>query len=1428
MAQFFDPATALYGAPDLLSSPQLALAAASDSDPAGTAQTLAQTSRMVATSRGLQENAAEHGDGFVHELFGGIGHSIHSVLHVAGEGLHQLGRPLRDVQHDYRYLRDVYAHHGFFAGAAETLGIVAAGTGGFLLGGSLGAAAAADAAASLEQRMFFADSRARTRDPSAPGYVRGISPGRDLARLVGLGDTDHGLGKVVSGVGDAAFDFTADPFIVGAKAQSLRKGVEGLTGLRGYQRAAMAGRTTALTHFVDRFAPGLRIELTNPAGVDNARRAYGGYRRALDDIANLDTGGVISKYGTDLQGLAPELGQARTADEVHNVFRQAAFDKEMNDRLSGSVLPSRSLLRAPFSATNEYLKNLAPGQSVADQQGIIRAVGSSVLHPTQVKANLEGAVARKVRTFTGYMPYAIDRGTLDISRTTFNPRDTSGLQGMLRVMRFSMGEQAARRWVHEFATAPDMSSKKAIYTEALTDMFKAGGLDDSHPLVQQVHSLVGGKVAGSATGELYGYGRTLKAGVSEVTHGGGTDQLALWEHQVGDFSYPDFFQFKNALRDTNAFSRTYGKVDDFAAHYYTNGFFKPLALVTLGFGLRVAASELIPATFRYGAAALLANRIAGTAAKQRYKLAEGEDGHVLAASAKLVGGIDKLVNSEADHDLATRIILRNEGHLVKGVASTGENSLALPSDATERVKAEQWYLKQRKARVSFQADTNSFQALTRDADQYQDYWMAGLQRASQEKAAQNIARDLLEFRRRGMSEPAALRQATKFEAGRIRLAGPDDPYARARESLARFGVQEPEEFAAARVDDVANQLTGDNGTFHEHLASMLADGKKPTRDILDEIDVQSRPGAVVGHDFVPYVGGNLINRVVQEGFQRVVDPVINHISREPIFFAAVKQNYKALEKAVEKGILTEDEALSRAMYRGSLDMLPQIHNTALRSQFSQLLRNYLPFYFAQEQALKRTGYLISQHPAALEQYQLIEHGLSDPNFVHTDDQGGRHLMIPLASGIGGHFLNSAAALGLPLQGGLPLSVSGDMASLKTVLPEIQQPGVTPMASIALNKVAQFFPEYSPEVKGVVGERGFGRSIADQLIPNAPLRNLVKGLRADEADRSFSSAFATALAAASYHGDVPPPDASPAEQQAFIDRIKNNTRSMFFMKAILSGLSPLSPTVSQEDAGLSDEFHKLVLEKGSYGAGVQAFLERHGDKGISYTVAKSESTNGTQIPYTNAAIQFINAHPGLLTSGDTQLAAAALVPQEEGPGDVQTIHDEMLRMHLRARRTPEQFRDALYVQQGNRQYFADYAKHKEAVTALANDPVALAAENSAWTDYVEGMKLANPVWAADFYSPVDKQRAQKTLEQLNALFASGQAPAGTQTDLVRGLLEDYVGHNLALAAYGNDRSLAHQRQVERDAWDDYLDKRMAEEPRLASVISSVFKQLGRNG
>mgnify|MGYP003346117077 CR=1 FL=1 len=142
----------------------------------------------------------------------------------------------------------------------------------------------------------------------------------------------------------------------------------------------------------------------------------------------------------------------------------------------------------------------------------------------------------------------------------------------------------------------------------------------------------------------------------------------------------------------------------------------------------------------------------------------------------------------------------------------------------------------------------------------------------------------------------------------------------------------------------------------------------------------------------------------------------------------------------------------------------QIHNTALRNQFAQLARNYLPFYFAQEQALKRAFNTLKDTSVAsplfsrgLRFYQLSEHAINNPGFVQKDDNGNSYFYFPGLGGFGQALQNTIASYNMPMVSGLPITIRGSMTSLKSVLPELTTPGVAPFVAVSGNILSDFFP-----------------------------------------------------------------------------------------------------------------------------------------------------------------------------------------------------------------------------------------------------------------------------------------------------------------------------------------------------------------------------------
>ena len=184
-------------------------------------------------------------------------------------------------------------------------------------------------------------------------------------------------------------------------------------------------------------------------------------------------------------------------------------------------------------------------------------------------------------------------------------------------------------------------------------------------------------------------------------------------------------------------------------------------------------------------------------------------------------------------------------------------------------------------------------------------------------------------------------------------------------------------------------------------------------------------------------------------------------------------------------------------------------------------------------------------------------------------------------------------------------------------------GVAPFVAVSGNILSDFFPSLRPAVEGTVGKISMDRPMMDIVIPATWAKSLLAQMSSFDFTHQMSNALAGAMAAAYYHGQAPSPDSSVQEKQAFIDRIKNNARSILLIKTFLGLTSPLSPQISQEDAGFRDEFWKMVKQKGNFADALMTFLGEHGDKAVSYTVAKTEAAYpGGKIPYIQGTVDFI--------------------------------------------------------------------------------------------------------------------------------------------------------------------------------------------------------------
>jgi len=412
-----------------------------------------------------------------------------------------------------------------------------------------------------------------------------------------------------------------------------------------------------------------------------------------------------------------------------------------------------------------------------------------------------------------------------------------------------------------------------------------------------------------------------------------------------------------------------------------------------------------------------------------------------------------------------------------------------------------------------------------------------------------------------------------------------------------------------------------------------------------------------------------------------------------------------------------------------------------------------------------------------------------------------------------------------------------MTSLKSVLPELNTPGVSPFLAVSGNLISDIFPETKGAVKGTIGDIAYGRGFLDTVFPSAWMKNLFHGMTDNEKDTALASAIASSMATAYFYGLVPGPNATKQEQQAFIDRIKNGAKSALVTKGILGLFSPLAPRVEQEPAGIRDEYWKLVKSKGNAADALVTFIGEHGARAISFTVAKTENMGaaGASYPITQNTIDFYNQHKNDLfktypigqEGNSTSAGAFFLIPQDgvKTTGDINSFN-EMVRMGLRAQRTPDELLKQMYISAGWQQIDGAMKQHVAAIQQYkANyDKYSEKLENDAWAQTMAKMENINPIWYKSYSGGEGKVDAKIAYNQLLRIYQNGNQPNNKQADLVGGLIQDYMKHQEVINQYKQYSMSGYVVKEENQNWQNHLLAVQVNQPQLDAVIKSVFSKL----
>ena len=1433
-------------APELTKSPGLSVGIASaGGDVQGNSQAVARGTNSISDSNAhASVSAAVGGSDTLQSALDWFGNHISSTVgqvgsdvikgaeKVGSSALNTLNAPMKIVQHEYRYLHDVEATHGMTAAVLEGIGIAAGAAGGLATTGSLyGGVLGAEAATGVESQVFYKDSWDRTSQASYvdPNTHQQVSIGRDiiseLSHMVpGLQRGSTGF-KITSGLIDGIFDMN----VGGTEVLGLAGAANSAEGLGGALGSYFPGKAPQTAEAFD--------DLLNSVSGTNVRRAF-------SDIAGKSAGEIASSYRplADQDEFLNKLGNAGTQDEVAELFRSAIRSHELGFM---EKLPTLSVGRIPFQAMHEYMGN----SEIPGVQRLFRAT-------SRLPTNWDDV--EKVWTNKDFDPASTrDSGVLGIYRTALFTENESTAAALSQAYSDADVPGQIRIWKNlQMSTMINMSGYKGFTRDEYLD----AAFDDPDVRAQWGHAMDEAIAQGMfGKGAVYGTDGTKDISVVRDTETGATHSAAITQNQTGRFEYLDLKKMRQVGRvlGDKKIAGMLGGFDEFAYDHLTAPVFKRWVLMSPSYAMHISLAELIPNALRLGPFTVIRSAVEGHMASLGMKAEDGEINAVEGVVYKTLRKIPGLDMNSRNVQYATDAILDNEGQVVPRALSSGHayQDEIIPREVKSVSLTRRAYFDSGKTAEKLSDD---FALYGTGSKQYEDAWQASLHESARDPASQMASRILIDGARRGESEADAVDRATQQVAAYLR-SEPEEYkgfFLRSLPNITSFpvGIDRPpdmdqyDEWAAAVVKKVIGETKGVDGTLHIPLLSHIANGELADDDELSAIEPHQRPLMVKGREAVPS-GDPKLQNIANWGFKRVLNPMVNFLSRQPIWMAQYIKERTLLQDAVDRGLITDDEAKVSAGIRSTQKVIDNVHNLTDRTQWTETFRNWAPFYFAQEQAYRRMGRLLAEDPAAFRKYQLMITSMHNVGQIFGGKDGNGYLVIPGTGFMTSGAVMGASMLGLPVDTATPVGMGWNLSSSSVIFPLSAgfRPDVGPLLSIPVSAVAQFFPETLSPVLGadlqataatLLGPTST-EPIYEQMIPNTILQRVMTATVPGFDQRSFNSTMMQVLATLAYQNKIPPADANYRQMQSFIDSVRWQTRMLYVMKAVVGAITPVSPELTDPTYNQwSGELTAEINSHKSIAAGFQAFAEKY-PNAWPFTVAQSQGLSGTSIPSSVQAEHWINENMDLINKYPN--AGILLMPTNLSTKYNAAVYNEQIAQSFRAKLDPSEwsqdgavpsFIDSLYIGAGNSVFYKWYGQYEQQIKGLAGTEK-YDAEQAFWGNGSPGSGtvgkygLQNPVWYNWFNSETRETQRGETIKQMTTLLKENPQltkdpnSIGHNTQI---LLDGYAQYEKQITTLSQDGASSSLQTDAKDSWDSYLQGVAQSEPQMINVITALFMSI----
>ena len=537
-----------------------------------------------------------------------------------------------------------------------------------------------------------------------------------------------------------------------------------------------------------------------------------------------------------------------------------------------------------------------------------------------------------------------------------------------------------------------------------------------------------------------------------------------------------------------------------------------------------------------------------------------------------------------------------------------------------------------------------------------------------------------------------------------------------------------------------------------------------------------------------------------------------------------------------------------------------IDDHRIRSQFQEMVGTAVPFWFAEDNFLRRLGRGVIQNPMMLRNLHLTMNAGVYSGLIQENEQGDKFLIYPgsdIATGFMLDLANTNPITRKIFGGDLGQVLMSPLASSINIIPGFEaermgEPGFGPLLAVPIMWDASRDPSIRATFeKNLVGNR-YGSENATSVVLGSVVPAIISrsasmiGINFPD-PRARDKATVDVLRMLAISGDIPSQkevlalDQPELFEEHFMHKVDQMAHQFQMLQALtwFAGFTTgtFSELVTHEGWEWQSEFQALLDFGVPFEEAYPLWMKRiEAETGRPFDPQEWSPFRASQTTKsTFAALEATAEANEWLVENREFVEVYGMASPFFMPRRVDSTDDEYsseakqraVNYGLRKYRTPSEFLSELYYQTAYPEYHRQRTKYLRERYALKSSGMDITDRDRRWHAWLDSWSARNPVFASRIATANSEERRNQTIEEFRRLLAAPSViPAGLHTEDLKQVMRVIIELDDLYTILKNVRTTAAQQRRDQARYISYrlLERFIRGRPWLNEMYYSVFLPL----